>query len=486
MIIGLDLDNTIINYDLAFYKSAIKEKFLDKKYKQKKKEKIKDIVTSFSEDDWTELQGIVYGDNINYAKINTGFKNFLRFCIKNNYKVIIISHKTKYPIIGKKTNLHNIALKFLKTKINEKIILNKNIFFEKTIEKKLERINKCNCDYFIDDLSKILKNKNFPKETKRILYGSKDKKLDYFLNWRQIEKFFKSLNRNFKNNKGTNNEIIISTDRKLVKKKYKDFKTKKDRFTREVRFLEYLKKNKVFNVPQIVRKNVKEYEIIYKYIKGKNFNKKTLDKNDLSKLIEFIKKINKPNKKNNFRYAKEFKKKSINYLSEISHKLRILSHSKEERLINNLNKKVFLLKKNNYFKNKYLFKEKFKILSPCDFNVNNILIHKNKFYYTDFEYSGYDDFAKLFAVFFTQPDLNVNYFVIKKKFQDLIFFKDKNEIIKNLEYLMPICYIRWAIIILNQIIKNKDSNKKNFYRKKYDLYLKNNIKKFNLYRKFIY
>ena len=101
MLIGIDLDNTIINYN-NIYKSL-----LDKKYSNSKinyKNILKKKLQSISLNEWTNIQGKIYGKYISKAKINNGFINFLNFIKKNkkDIEIVIISHKTKYPIIGKK------------------------------------------------------------------------------------------------------------------------------------------------------------------------------------------------------------------------------------------------------------------------------------------------------------------------------------------------------------------------------------------------
>lgn len=145
--IGIDLDNTIICYDNALYTLALEKNLITKDIKNKIN--IKNyIIKNFNENTWTELQGLVYGPEIYRASLYPGVLEFIN---KNN--VIIISHKTKYPYLGEKYDLHWYALDFLK--------MNIPIFFEKTLQDKINKIHEL-CDFFIDDLPSVLSKLTIP------------------------------------------------------------------------------------------------------------------------------------------------------------------------------------------------------------------------------------------------------------------------------------------------------------------------------------
>ena len=116
MRVGIDLDNTIINYSKVFLK--ICNKYNLKINKENPKVKLKTYLRkNISEEKWTETQGKVYGKEILNANIFQNFNSFIRFAKKNNIDLTIISHKSKYPILGKKINLHSKALQFLRKKL---------------------------------------------------------------------------------------------------------------------------------------------------------------------------------------------------------------------------------------------------------------------------------------------------------------------------------------------------------------------------------
>ena len=173
MKIGVDFDNTIVSYDKVFHKVAL-EQSLIKSNLNISKIAVRDYLRDQGQNNiWTELQGYVYGKRMLDSDVFPGFIEFLNFSSKNSIEVLIISHKTIYPYLGNKYNLHDSAREFISkflTDQNRNLVNKKNIFFELTQEKKALRIEQQSCDFFIDDLPEIFALHDFPKKTKKILF----------------------------------------------------------------------------------------------------------------------------------------------------------------------------------------------------------------------------------------------------------------------------------------------------------------------------
>lgn len=171
MIIGIDLDNTIIEYDCIFAKYAI-----DRGYPAEL-EKTKSAIRSYylkegKEESFTEMQAEVYGLGILNAECAEGLNEFIFHLHNYGHKLIVISHKTEFPYKGPQHNLRKAARKWLSKQefVGIGLPIEKNqIFFESTKEKKIERINQSRCDVFIDDLIEILQM--LPTNISRILYS---------------------------------------------------------------------------------------------------------------------------------------------------------------------------------------------------------------------------------------------------------------------------------------------------------------------------
>ena len=138
--VGLDFDNTIIDYDRLFYFTALNLKLIPNNVNKSKVAVRKYLIDNGMEHFFTLLQGKVYGEKINKADVSIGVMDALKSLKKKGYEFIIISHKTKYPIKGDKYNLHEAALKWLEKNnfigIEGLDIKRELIYFEPTIEKK--------------------------------------------------------------------------------------------------------------------------------------------------------------------------------------------------------------------------------------------------------------------------------------------------------------------------------------------------------------
>lgn len=191
--IGIDLDNTIINYKNSF-KKFLKSKNIN--FNSINKKKIKFIANNSSKiKSWTQAQEEIYGKYIAFAKPFKFFKDFEKFALKNNIKLFIVSHKTKYSQFSRKYNLHTQSNKWLEKNISKQMY---KIYYVKTVDQKIKKIAKLNPNYFIDDLIEIFNHKNFPKKIKKIHF-SKIKTDNFYnlSNWNKI-KIFINQNETFK------------------------------------------------------------------------------------------------------------------------------------------------------------------------------------------------------------------------------------------------------------------------------------------------
>ena len=158
--LGLDFDNTLIDYDEVFYEIAIDKNLIPKNIEKTKIEVRRYLKDQGKENLFTLLQGEVYGSKITLAKQSKGMLETLKMLKKQEVELFIVSHKTLHPYAGPKYNLHLAALKWLTQNnffdTNELDFKKENIFFELTVEDKIERIESLGVTHYIDDLTKIL------------------------------------------------------------------------------------------------------------------------------------------------------------------------------------------------------------------------------------------------------------------------------------------------------------------------------------------
>jgi hypothetical protein len=178
MRIGIDFDNTIACYDGVLHAAAL-ERGLIPADLGRNKNSVRDYLNgSGRKDDFTELQGYVYGARMGLASPYPGFAEFIEVAHRRGHELFVISHKTKHPILGPKHDMHAAARSFLAdrglTGLGRHQIDPKNVFFELTKEEKVSRARALACVTFVDDLPEILGLDGFPTGMRKILFDPQD------------------------------------------------------------------------------------------------------------------------------------------------------------------------------------------------------------------------------------------------------------------------------------------------------------------------
>lgn len=171
MKIGVDLDNTIVNYDGVFHQLALEKKWIPDNLDSSKTAVRNYLRKVNQEKRWIELQGEVYGCQMIRASDFPEVVHFFRTSAKKGYQIAIISHRSLFPYAGLPYNLHEAATQWLKDK---GLFMNHvELYLETSLENKLARIEKWNSDVFIDDLPEVLSHSLFPSQIEPILFDPK-------------------------------------------------------------------------------------------------------------------------------------------------------------------------------------------------------------------------------------------------------------------------------------------------------------------------
>jgi hypothetical protein len=174
MRIGIDFDNTIACYDGVFHAAALEKRLIPADLGRDKNSVRDHLNGSGRKDDFTELQGYVYGARMELVSPYPGFADFVRAALKAGHTLSIVSHKTKHPILGPKHDMHAAARGFLEARglmgTGEGQINPANVFFELTKEDKVARAASLGCEVFVDDLPEILAMAGFPDGMRRVLF----------------------------------------------------------------------------------------------------------------------------------------------------------------------------------------------------------------------------------------------------------------------------------------------------------------------------
>jgi hypothetical protein len=170
--IGIDFDNTIACYDGVFHRAAL-ERGLIPAVLGSSKNAVRDYLNGLGRnDEFTHLQGYVYGARMDLVQPYPGVAAFMACARKMGHELYIVSHKTRHPLSGPAYDMHEAARSFLASQrlVADEAVPQTNVFFEATKIDKVARAAALRVEVFIDDLPEILAMDGFPSSMRAILF----------------------------------------------------------------------------------------------------------------------------------------------------------------------------------------------------------------------------------------------------------------------------------------------------------------------------
>ncbi len=169
--IGLDLDNTVIDYTPAYRVIAARiglpREFVDR-------ESIRPLLRRSEVDDmeWQRFQALLYTDGLAFAQPAAGLSDFLNLCATLNVCVFIVSHKTATtPVQFGARDLRGPAQAWLMDRgIVPGHVIKDDIYFCSTRVEKIQTIASLGCEAFVDDLIEVLEHPDLPIDIRRFHY----------------------------------------------------------------------------------------------------------------------------------------------------------------------------------------------------------------------------------------------------------------------------------------------------------------------------
>jgi hypothetical protein len=172
--IGIDFDNTIVDYDALFVRTA-RERGLIGPGVAGGKQGVRDAIRSGSggEAAWMLLQADVYGALIEGAPAFAGVHDFVRTARAQGAELFVVSHKTPYAAARPAgVQLHDAARAWLAASglVGPDALAAGDIYFEPTRERKIARLRSLGVGLAIDDLRDVFEHPDFPPEVERWLF----------------------------------------------------------------------------------------------------------------------------------------------------------------------------------------------------------------------------------------------------------------------------------------------------------------------------
>ncbi|MBI1778636.1 MAG: hypothetical protein HYR63_25120 [Proteobacteria bacterium] len=169
-LVGIDFDNTLVDYAEAFRVVGIAMGLLPDGFVGDRVS-LRALVraSAAGEQGWQRLQARVYGPDIDLARPMAGIGGFLAHARRAGTTVAVISHKTRYAEQDPEgVDLRMAAAAWLAR--SGLGLAPDRVFFENTRKAKLARIAMLACSHFIDDLPEVLADPEFPAGVERILF----------------------------------------------------------------------------------------------------------------------------------------------------------------------------------------------------------------------------------------------------------------------------------------------------------------------------
>ena len=170
-LIGLDLDNTVIDYGPA-YRVVAQTFGLDPSLVDRAT--IRSSLRHEDDDEqWQRFQASLYASGLDAALPAEGLLGFLEECTRQRIDVFLVSHKTSTtPLRFGGEDLRGPALRWLVSNgIVPRFVREENVNFCATRAEKIARIDQLGCQVFVDDLQEVLMDPAFPATVLKFWYS---------------------------------------------------------------------------------------------------------------------------------------------------------------------------------------------------------------------------------------------------------------------------------------------------------------------------
>ncbi len=502
MKIGIDLDNTIIDYDLVFLEATklqgivVPETIVGKLA-------IREYLKTLPNGElvWQQAQGLAYGKLLlQHAKLFSGVKRFLWRCLARGHHIEIVSHKTQFGHGDKeKIPLREVATEFLTQNdlLSDLAPMIASVNFAETKSEKIEIIENKHFDIFIDDLPEILMSLKGDNQLKTYLFdpaGLSQKSPDgepiayrEFIDWQQIdheingiwtenevEKLYASLvPRSIEKSekKPIFEKIAVGGNAavfKVVRKNQSDHKlkiypvdAKHDRLFSEYLLTQSYLELRETNVPKPVKIDLSLGVGIFEWIEGRRLEKHSTK--EVVDCLNFIKKLHGHRSNHLFKNAPSASAACLS-VADVEKQLTLrlsqfgearsgfpeLDQFFKEAFEPTMGHRVDKIKK-AFPGIAYItpYKKEELTLSPSDFGFHNMVKRENgESVFLDFEYFGWDDPVKLISDFSFHPGMNLAEEEVGLWLKGAIEIFGEN-IKVRLESLRPAIGLFWCLILLN-------------------------------------
>jgi len=501
MKLGLDLDNTLVNYESAFARAAWDLGMVDEPWAGTKQALKSHLLKQANGDfTWKHLQGQVYSRYLTHARMVDGVPLFLNRCRLRGTPPWIVSHKTLYGHYDEGgVSLRDAALEWLEKQgmfsDTGYGIDRDRVYFEATRRAKAGRVGTLGCTHFVDDLPEVFAEPTFPEsvvqvhyrrdfsaehtlEKQRITCGSWYEIGDLLLGVLGQNEMLGLVNEQWPEMgfmecravKGRGNsrvhQLLGDGLRASALKSYPDRETEnRDRLGIESRSCEFLQEHGVESVPRVMQVDRILNWALYSWAEGEEITE--VKSMDLQCALDFTKTLHRLTKEpeaESLAHAWEACLSGFELVRQIHTRIEALREvmPKQHDLENFLILELSPLLARAETRARELWPGSFyrelsrdrQTLSPSDFGFHNARRQSNgDLVFLDFEYFGWDDPVKLISDFLWHPAMKLSDEMKSTWLQQTFdIFGEDRDLENRFSAAHPLYGLRWVLIILNEFL----------------------------------
>jgi hypothetical protein len=476
--LGLDFDNTIVDYDTIFRDVAVDAGYLPSTFRGTKTG-VRDALRAqpSGETLWQQVQAAAYGPRLIDARPYDGFDRFVARCRQLSIPLFVISHKSERAAADPAgTNLRRSAAAWLEAHFGEGAF--EGIFFEDTRALKIARIELLQCTHAIDDLLEVLQDPAFPAGIVPWLFdpsSARSADIESFESWAEllerveeersmiegIARLTDGRPRTVRRCRGGGNNRVFrveNADGALLAVKAYGKNDDRGRLAREFAGLSFLARNAMTEVPKTVAGDIDEGLAAYEWVEGEAIVKP--EAGDMRAVLRFVNQIDALRKApgaSSLALAADAATSTGELWRQIdarAQRLKAIAVTSEPELRAYLNAfdEIARSLRGPAVSDIELPAEK-RTLSPSDFGFHNALRRDGRLVFLDFEYFGWDDPVKLTVDFVLHPGMDLTSADTKEWLEGVaaIYGRDP-DFPGRLRRLYPILALKWCLIILNEFV----------------------------------
>ena len=511
--IGIDFDNTIVCYDEVFGRVAV-EQGLVPPHAATSKTAIRDHLRAAGQEDrWTELQGTIYGPRMPDAPPFPGVLDFFHACRAAGLPVAIVSHRTRFPYLGERHDLHAAARDWLaRHGFHDPAGIGlpiDRVFFEETKEAKLARIADVGCTHFIDDLPELLAHPLFPRDVRRILFDPHREHeavpdVDWLSSWLAAPKLLAASTKPLAEARGSspasfhglltaaglpsanaierlpgggNNRVYrveTAAGPVLLKEYFQHPADPRDRLAAEYAFTNFAWSHGIRALPQPLACDRAAGLGLYEFIAGRKLAPGEVTAGHVDEAAAFFAAVNRHRDDPTaarLPIASEACFSITEHIACVDRRVaRLATIAPESDLHREAQKLVAsrLMPAWNGVRAAVAASSQplaaqlptaARVLSPSDFGFHNCLVTGSGLKFIDFEYAGWDDPAKTVCDFFCQPAVPVPREHFERFLAAVISATGDAATRDRAALLLPVYELKWCCIMLNEFLSVGDDRR---------------------------